>query len=113
MSNPALALLVRFKSRLSYDEAMKIGDERAPEFRALEGLQLERLQSLVERLAATNIPYYREQLGTVGPIRSLDALTSLPFTTKQTLRDHYPFGLLAEPLDRIVRIHASSGTTGR
>lgn len=81
--------------------------------RALEALQLERLQSLVDRLAATDIPYYQEQLQNSGPVRSLDALASLPFTTKQTLREHYPFGLLAEPLDRIVRIHTSSGTTGK
>ena len=78
----------------------------------LERLQLERLQALVPRLA-TDVPFYRESLENVDPPRSLEELASLPFTTKQTLRDHYPFGLLAVPRERIVRVHASSGTTGK
>jgi len=78
----------------------------------LERLQLERLQALVLRLAA-DVPFYRESLAGIDPPRSLDDLASLPFTTKQTFRDHYPFGLLAVPRERIVRVHASSGTTGK
>jgi phenylacetate-CoA ligase len=77
-------------------------------------LQLERLQTLVERLKR-DVPYYREKLDGIsaGDVTSLDSLSDLPFTTKDTLREHYPFGLLAVPLERIVRIHASSGTTGK
>ena len=75
-------------------------------------MQLERLQALVPRLAA-DVPFYRESLENIGPPRSLEDLASLPFTTKQTLRDYYPFGLLAVPRERIVRVHASSGTTGK
>ncbi len=78
----------------------------------LERLQLERLQALVPRLAM-DVPFYRESLENVDPPRSLEELASLPFTTKQTLRDHYPFGLLAVPRERILRVHASSGTTGK
>ncbi len=78
----------------------------------LERLQLERLQALVSRLAR-DVPFYRESLENIDPPRSLEDLASLPFTTKQTLRDHYPFGLLAVPRERIIRVHASSGTTGK
>lgn len=80
----------------------------------LSALQLERLGSLVERLAR-EVPHYREVLKGVSAsdLVSLDDLERLPFTTKQTLRDHYPFGLLAVPLERVVRVHASSGTTGK
>lgn len=80
----------------------------------LTALQLERLAGLVGRLSR-DVPHYREVLKEVSPseIVSLQDLERLPFTTKQTLRDHYPFGLLAVPLERIVRVHASSGTTGK
>ena len=63
------------------------------------------------------MPFYREALANAGVsanrIRSLDDLALLPFTTKQDLRDHYPFGMLAVPMRQVVRIHASSGTTGK
>jgi phenylacetate-CoA ligase len=80
----------------------------------LRALQLERLKSLVGRLAS-DVPHYREALEGVSPgdLESLEDIEKLPFTTKQTLRDHYPFGLLAVPLERIVRVHGSSGTTGK
>lgn len=78
----------------------------------LERLQLDRLRRLLERLAA-DVPFYRNALDGIGPLNRLDDLASLPFTTKQALREHYPFGLLAAPLERIVRVHASSGTTGK
>ena len=82
----------------------------------LAALQLARLQQLVA-LAAARAPLYRERLRQAGvgakDIRSLDDLKRLPFTTKSDFRDTYPFGMLAVPMDEIVRIHASSGTTGK
>jgi phenylacetate-CoA ligase len=86
---------------------------RRPE---LERLQLARLQKTVAR-AAARVPLYRERLRKAGiasrDVRSLDDLRRLPFTTKADFRDAYPFGLLAVPMEQIVRIHASSGTTGK
>ncbi|NSW85364.1 MAG: phenylacetate--CoA ligase [Syntrophobacteraceae bacterium] len=83
---------------------------------ALEAIQLRRLQSTVERVYAT-VPFYRRKLQEAGiapaDIRSLEDLRRLPFTTKQDLRDNYPFGMFAVPMDNVVRIHASSGTTGK
>jgi len=81
---------------------------------SLTRLQLQRLRSLVERIAR-EVPFYREQLKDVSPddIDSLDALSELPFTHKKTLRENYPFGLFAVPRKQVVRIHASSGTTGK
>jgi phenylacetate-CoA ligase len=88
--------------------------ERLPR-RDLTRLQVERLRALLER--AARVPLHRERLAAakVGPgdIRALDDLRRLPFTTKADFRDTYPFGLLAVPMDQIVRIHASSGTTGK
>jgi phenylacetate-CoA ligase len=82
----------------------------------LEQLQAARLRACVARAAET-VPFYREMLlrAELAPdsICSLDDLARLPFTTKQDLRDHYPFGLLAVPLEQVVRVHASSGTTGK
>jgi len=82
----------------------------------LEALQLRRLRDVCARLYA-NVPFYRsrfEQQGiTPADVTSLDVLRLLPFTTKQDLRDHYPYGLFAVPMENIVRIHASSGTTGQ
>ena len=81
----------------------------------LERLQLERLRALVAR--AARVPLHRDRLAAAGMgpdrIRALDDLRRLPFTTKADFRDTYPFGLLAVPMDEIVRIHASSGTTGK
>ena len=81
---------------------------------SLARLQLERLRSLVGRIAR-DVPFYREQLSGVAPddLDSLEALSRLPFTDKKTLRDNYPFGLFAVPRKEVVRIHASSGTTGK
>ena len=83
---------------------------------ALEALQLKRLQGMLERVYA-NVPFYREtfaKLGIVpGDVTSLDDLHNLPFTLKQDMRDSYPYGLFAAKMDDIVRIHASSGTTGK
>ncbi|GAB4169971.1 MAG: phenylacetate--CoA ligase [Geothermobacteraceae bacterium] len=83
---------------------------------AIESLQLKRLQQTVARVQAT-VPFYRDAFARSGvsadKIRSLDDLRRLPFTLKQDLRDNYPYGLFAVPLEQIVRIHASSGTTGK
>ncbi|THG33928.1 phenylacetate--CoA ligase [Glaciibacter flavus] len=82
----------------------------------IEALQLERLQQTV-RHAYANVPLYTRKLDEagVGPddIHSLDDVRRLPFTTKADLRETYPFGMFAVPMDRVARIHASSGTTGR
>lgn len=82
----------------------------------LAALQLERLQQTVERVYH-NVPFYRRKFQEAGieprDIQSLDDLKKLPFTTKQDLRDNYPFGMFAVPLSEIVRVHASSGTTGK
>lgn len=83
---------------------------------ALEALQLKRLQVVVERVYA-NVPFYKDSFDRAGlrpaDVRGLDDLQRLPFTTKQDMRDSYPYGLFAAPLDEVVRIHASSGTTGK
>ncbi len=82
----------------------------------LEELQLERLKRMVNRIFH-NVPFYRNKLQEVGmgpeDIHSLEDLQKLPFTKKTDLRDNYPYGLFAEPLSKIVRLHASSGTTGK
>ncbi|CCH47582.1 phenylacetate--CoA ligase family protein [Pseudodesulfovibrio piezophilus] len=82
----------------------------------MEKLQLRRLQALCERVYA-NVPFYRKKFDEKGvkptDIKSLKDLSLLPFTNKQDLRDQYPFGLFAVPKDQIVRIHSSSGTTGK
>jgi phenylacetate-CoA ligase len=82
----------------------------------LEQLQAERLAKTVERVYQ-NVPFYREKLDQAkikpGDIKNVKDLARLPFTTKQDLRDNYPFGLFAVPLDEVIRIHASSGTTGK
>ena len=82
----------------------------------MERLQLERLRETVQRVYE-KVPYYRNKMQELGispeDIRELSDLQKLPFTTKQDMRDTYPFGLFAVPQDELVRIHASSGTTGK
>ncbi len=82
----------------------------------LQALQLERLQWSL-RHAYDNVPHYRQAFDDAGvhpdDLRSLADLAKFPFTDKKTLRDNYPFGLFAVPREQVVRIHASSGTTGR
>ena len=82
----------------------------------LEALQLKRLQAVVERVYHL-VPFYRRRMDEMGVkpehIRTLEDIRLLPLTTKQDLRDNYPFGMFAAPMDQIVRIHASSGTTGK
>ncbi|WP_288155514.1 phenylacetate--CoA ligase [Phocaeicola sartorii] len=80
----------------------------------LEALQLERLEETIER--CMNTFFYRSRFEACGivpkDIRTLDDLHKIPFTTKQDLRDNYPFGLAAVPMSDVVRLHSSSGTTG-
>ncbi len=82
----------------------------------LAALQLTRLQTLTRRVYE-RVPFYRAAFDAAGvrpdQIRSLDDLRRLPHTRKTDLRDHYPFGLVAVPMDQVVRVHASSGTTGK
>src|SRR5574341_936136 len=81
----------------------------------LAQLQLERLESTLSRVYM-NVPFYRKKFDEIGfnpdELRSLDDLRKLPFTTKNDLRENYPYGLFAVPLREVVRVHASSGTTG-
>ena len=89
--------------------------ERAP-VAELRRLQLERLQWSLGQ-AYENVAHYRRKFDAAGvkpqDCRSLEDLARFPFTTKADLRETYPFGMFAVPMDRIVRIHASSGTTGK
>ncbi|MFI6322128.1 phenylacetate--CoA ligase PaaK [Nonomuraea sp. NPDC050556] len=82
----------------------------------LMALQLERLQWSLHH-AYSNVPFYRARFDETGvhpnDCKSLDDLRHYPFTTKQDLRDNYPFGMFAVPRTEVVRVHASSGTTGK
>jgi len=83
---------------------------------AIEAIQLKRLRETARRVYALN-PFYKEKFDERGitpeDIRSLEDLQRLPFTRKQDLRNHYPFGLFCVPMSEVVRIHSSSGTTGK
>jgi len=83
---------------------------------ALRELQRERLKRIVRRLW-TNVPYYRQKMQVVGitpsDIRTIEDIHKLPFTTKDDLRLCFPYEAFAAPLEKVVRIHASSGTTGK
>ena len=80
----------------------------------IKALQLERLQATVKH--CMNSPFYKKRFEENGispeDIKTLDDLRRIPFTTKQDLRDTYPFGMASVPLDKCVRLHSSSGTTG-
>ncbi|MDX9746852.1 MAG: phenylacetate--CoA ligase [Syntrophales bacterium] len=82
----------------------------------LEVLQLKRLKQVISRVYHT-VGFYRKSFDEIGvtpdDIKTLDDLKRFPFTTKQDLRDNYPFGMFAVPMSGVVRLHASSGTTGR
>jgi len=95
---------------LFYSKEEKLSRKR------LKELMLERLRALVKR-AYKNVPFYRKSFDKAGikpkHIESLADITKLPFTTKADLRDNYPFGMFASPMKDVVRVHASSGTTGK
>jgi len=82
----------------------------------LEQLQLERLQATLNRVYK-NVPCYRNKFNAAGiipeDVQSLADLSRLPFTVKEDLRLNYPYGMFAVPLREVVRIHSSSGTTGK
>lgn len=82
----------------------------------MESIQLARLKKTI-RYVFEKVPYYREQFSEIGlnpaDIQTLNDVTKLPFTKKQTLRDQYPFGLFAVPMEEVTRIHGSSGTSGK
>jgi phenylacetate-CoA ligase len=82
----------------------------------LRALQLQRLQAVVTR-AWQHVELFRSRMDELGmtpaDLRSLDDIAKLPFTKKSDLRDTYPFGLFASPMKDVVRLHASSGTTGK
>ncbi len=82
----------------------------------IEELQLERLKWLVQ-YCSDNIPFYNKRLAQAGvtadKIKVLSDIEHIPYTTKEDIRDTYPFGLFGQPMKKIVRIHASSGTTGK
>src|SRR5580658_8805528 len=82
----------------------------------LRALQLKRLAASIAR-AHQHVPHYRKTFDAAGiapgDVKSFDDLKKLPFTTKEDLRQNYPFGMFAVPMNQIVRVHASSGTTGK
>ena len=83
---------------------------------ALVALQLDRLKATLHQ-AYDKVPHYKKKLdaagvGHSGDLKALADLEMFPFTTKEDLRQNYPFGMFATPMDAIVRLHASSGTTG-
>ena len=82
------------------------------EMSALQGKRLNKLVNLVYH----NVPFYRNKMQEMDlspdDIQTIEDIVKLPFTTKQDLRDNYPYGLQAAPASEIVRVHASSGTTG-
>ena len=90
-------------------------EEKLPR-KKLEDLQLTRLKALVERVY-TKVPFYKQSFDQAGvkpkDIKKLSDVTKLPFTTKADLRDNYPFKMFAVPMSKVVRVHASSGTTGK
>ena len=84
--------------------------------KALREMQLERLKYIV-RYAYENVPLYRRRFDEIGlkpeQIRTLKDIELIPYTTKDDLRDNYPYGMFAVPMKKIIRLHASSGTTGK
>ncbi|MEL6356162.1 MAG: AMP-binding protein [Bacteroidota bacterium] len=82
----------------------------------LRELQNKRLSDLVKRVYES-VPFYRQQFNAIGlhptDIKSIEDLPKIPFTKKTDLRDNYPFGMFAKPMEDVLRIHASSGTTGK
>ena len=79
----------------------------------LRGSQSDRLVGLINRLRGVDTPYWRNKLADTGSIGSLTDLDQLPMTTKAEFRESYPTGMLAVPLEEVVRMHASSGTSGK
>lgn len=94
-----------------YDRQIETADREQ-----LRQVQLARLQKQV-RFTYENVPHYKQKLDNAGfhpdDLQTLEDIRHIPFSTKADMRDNYPYGLFAVPMKRIVRIHASSGTTGK
>ena len=80
---------------------------------SLRKLQSSRLVDLIERLQGVDSPFWSEKMSGVASVASIDDVGSLPFTEKQEFREVYPYGMLTVPMTEVVRIHASSGTSGK
>ena len=99
--------------------SQKLGNLDRMETASIDELRHEQLQRLRWSVAHayTNVPFYRKAFDEIGlkpmDIKSLDDLAKIAFTNKSDLRDNYPFGMFATPMDEVVRVHASSGTTGK
>ena len=82
----------------------------------ISALQLERMKWSLKH-AYDNVPHYKQSFDAAGvhpdDLKSLEDLAKFPFTYKQDLRDNYPFGMFAVPREKLARVHASSGTTGK
>src|SRR5690606_25579470 len=104
------------KTRLHAPALHELDPEERMSRDELQELQLRRLGQTVQH-AYANVPFYQRKLDEVGvhpdDIRSLDDVQKLPFTSKEDLRQNYPFGMFAVPMEEVARIHASSGTTGK
>jgi phenylacetate-CoA ligase len=104
------------KTRLHAPALHELDPEERMSRDELQELQLRRLRETVQH-AYANVPFYQRKLDEVGvhpdDIRSLDDVQKLPFTSKEDLRQNYPFGMFAVPMEEVARIHASSGTTGK
>jgi phenylacetate-CoA ligase len=106
------------KAREVNDSSKKYWDEKfeTMPIAELQKFQLRKLKETVEWVYA-RVPFYRKKLDELGiapkSVKSIEDITRLPFTVKNDLRDNYPFGLCAVPLAEVVRVHASSGTTGK
>ncbi len=101
---------------MSEDDRGKLEPIETASVDELRSVQLERMRWSLQH-AFDNVPWYRRHFESAGvhpkDLESLDDLSRFPFTTKADLRDNYPFGLFAVPREKVVRIHASSGTTGK
>jgi len=99
------------RNKMIWNNEMECADRQQ-----MHEIQSRRLTAMIQRIY-DNVPFYRKKLKEAGiepgDIRSVDQLSDLPFTTKNDLRDNYPFGLFTVPQSDVVRIHASSGTTGK
>lgn len=99
------------RNKMIWNNEMECADRQQ-----MHEIQSRRLTAMIQRIYE-NVPFYRKKLKEAGiepgDIRSVDQLSDLPFTTKNDLRDNYPFGLFTVPQSDVVRIHASSGTTGK
>src|SRR5574339_263274 len=109
----------RFESKVHRRNGQRYFFDRGAETlprEALERLQMRRLRATLKN-AWENVPLHRGRMRAAGvrpqDVRTLADVAALPFTLKTDLRDHYPFGLFARPRKDLVRVHASSGTTGK